>query len=198
MNFLQVDILFFIADSKGCRTTGTVTIEQPNGLKGEILDQKNPTCYQGSDGFITIKTQGGTPPYSFEWDFGQKTESINELRAGTYTLQITDAENCVSYTEVVLEDPAPIIVDLGGDIKICLDQTLLLDIEIEDPGAMYLWESDNGFSSREPQVELTKSGTYTATLTTSLGCVGTNTINVTASNAEIDADFLLFSQAFTG
>ena len=188
----------FITDSKGCRTTGTVHIEQPNGLEAVIINQIPPTCYQGNDGYIDIQTQGGVPPYSFAWDSGQSTESISGLRAGTYTLQITDAEGCIAYKDIVLADPDPIGIDLGENRTICLDQSLVLDIGIEDPGATYLWESDNGFSSTTPKVELTKAGTYTASLITSAGCIGTNTITLTVSDAVIDSDFLLLSQAFTG
>ncbi len=188
----------FITDTKGCRTTGTVTIEQPNGLEGIVITEKAPTCYKGTDGLITIKTQGGTPPYRFRWDSGQNTESIDGLSEGTYTLEITDVEGCISYIEVALQDPEPIRIDLGEDRTICLDQTLVLDIGIPDEGATYLWESENGFSSTSSKVELTRSGTYTATLMTSSGCTGTDTVQVNVSDAEIDTDFLLLSQAFTG
>ncbi len=188
----------FVTDSKGCRTTETVRVEQPNGLVGEIAEQKNPTCYLGNDGAVSIRTKGGTPPYTFAWDSGQNTESISGLEAGTYTLQITDTENCISYTEVVIENPAPVAVNLGENRTLCKGQALPIDISIADTGATYLWQSDNGFTSTKPQVILSESGTYTATITTSLGCVGTASMTIKASDAEIDTDFLLFSQAFTG
>ncbi|WP_103867363.1 T9SS type A sorting domain-containing protein [Aquimarina sp. I32.4] len=188
----------FVSDSKGCRTTGTINIEQPNGLEAMIINQIAPTCYQGNDGYIDIQAQGGTPPYTFSWDSGQSTESIHSLTAGTYILQIIDAEECVTYKDITLVDPDPITLDLGENRTICAEQSLILDISIDDPEATYLWESDNGFRSTDPQVELTRSGTYKATLITSLGCTGTNTVNVSVSNAVIDADFLLLSQAFTG
>lgn len=188
----------FVSDSKGCRTTGTVYIEQPNGLEAVIINQIPPTCYQGNDGYIDIQVQGGVAPYTFLWDSGQSTESISGLTAGTYVLQIIDAQGCIAYEDITLEDPGPIVLDLGENRTICAEQSLILDIGIDDPGARYLWESDNGFSSTTPQVELTKAGTYTASLITSLGCTGTNTVSVTVSDAVIDADFLLLSQAFTG
>ncbi|MEW7279186.1 T9SS type A sorting domain-containing protein [Aquimarina sp. 2201CG1-2-11] len=188
----------FVSDSKGCRVSGTVLIEQPNGLKAVITDQKDPTCYQGADGYIQLTTQGGTPPYTFLWDTGETTESISGLTEGMYLLEITDAEGCIAYEEFTLTDPDPVVVDLGGDRALCMGQSLPLDIGIDDPGTTYLWQSDNGYSSTDASVVLTQSGTYTATLTTSLGCIGIHTITVTTSDTEIDADFLLFSQAFTG
>jgi hypothetical protein len=188
----------FASDSKGCRTTGTVYIEQPNGLEAVIINQIPPTCYQGNDGYINIQTQGGTPPYTFSWDSGQSTESISGLTAGTYALQIIDTEGCIAYQNITLEDPDPIVLDLGENRTICAEQSLILDIGIDDPGAKYLWESNNGFNSTNSKVELTKAGIYTASLITAMGCTGTNTVNVTVSDAAIDADFLLLSQAFTG
>ncbi len=188
----------FVDDANGCRASETVILEQPNGLEVLISNQTNPTCYQGNDGNVSITATGGTPPYSYEWENGNTNTSLSNLIAGSYFIKVTDAEGCVAIEEIELIDPNPIVVDLGENRTLCLDQELVLDISIADTGATYLWQSDTGFSSTMPQVTLTNSGTYTATVTSSLGCVGSSTITVAVSDQQIDADFLVLSQAFTG
>src|SRR5690606_7419765 len=65
-----------------------------------------------------------------------------------------------------------------------------------EPGITYQWTSDNGFESSSPTVEISASGVYTATITTSLGCVVQDDINVHFSDKPIDAQFLVKSQTF--
>src|SRR5690606_12539118 len=72
------------------------------------------------------------------------------------------------------------------------------DITIDDPDATYQWESDNGFKSTSPIVELTESGIYRATVISSKGCIESDELIINASGDFIDAYFLLTTQAFAG
>lgn len=197
-NLIAGTYFVFVTDSRGCEVTGSVIVEQPGGLQLDIAEQIPPTCYQGSDGSITINVSGGVAPYQYQWSTGNTTNKIGNLPAGTYTLKVTDVQGCIGFTEISLETPEPIIIDLGEDRTLCNEQEVILDITIDDAGAQYLWESDNGFSSTDAVVTLTTPSTYTATVTTSEGCIGKDQIEVKASNNDIDAHFLLASQAFTG
>lgn len=186
----------YVTDSRGCKATGTVKIEQPGGINIETNDIKNPTCYNGNDGLISAKITGGTPPYKYLWSTNNITSSITNLKAGEYTLKVIDAEKCIAYFRKTLINPEPVIVNLGDQRTICAGQNLNLDITIDDQDATYLWESDNGFTSTSPLVELTKAGNYKAIVTTSLGCVGYDEVKVKVSQEAISAKFLLGTQAF--
>ncbi len=197
-NLIAGKYVVFVTDQRGCRATGRIEIEQPGGLIVSILTEKAPTCYDGDDGVIEIKVSGGTPPYDYTWNDGAKGVLRTQLQAGTYRFQITDHENCTAFTEITLQNPIPVSVDLGENRTICNNQSLDIDVTIDDSGATYLWQSDTGFSSTESAVSITETGVYSVSITTSLGCVGYDEVRVTTSDQEIDADFLLLSQAFTG
>jgi len=190
--------IVYISDSKGCQIEGSVTIEQPNGLAVTSIIEKAPTCFEGSDGEIQVEVTGGITPYKLTWNTGGTLSTINELTEGVYSLEVEDFQGCKTFFDTTLIDPEEIIVDLGGNRSLCGGQSLLLDIGIDDAGATYLWESDNGFTSTQPNVELTNGGTYTATLTTGLGCVGVDIIEVKVFETSIDADFLITTQAYVG
>lgn len=188
----------YVTDANGCQASEPIYIEQPNGLQAMVLEQKNPTCHLGSDGRIRIEASGGVPPYQYVWQNGQTTTNLQGLVAGTYILELLDARDCTTYLEVVLEDPGPLVVDLGENRTLCADQELSLDISISDPEAIYYWEADNGFTSNSPNVSLKQSGVYTATVTTSAGCMGVGKVQIEVSDQIIDADVVVLSQAFTG
>ncbi len=187
-----------VTDAHSCSASGEITLQQPGGMQVNIVQQNNPTCYGYNDGSIEIAVTGGQPPYTYVWAANTSHNSpiFENLTAGTYDLTIIDSNNCNAMMSILLENPDPIVLDLGPDETLCLGQSLYFDISISDPGATYEWQSDNGFTGNTPQVTLTEAGTYTATITTILGCTTSDTIIITTSNEEIDADFLVTSQAF--
>lgn len=186
----------FVTDARGCKASGTIFIEQPGGILVKVERQKHPTCYSGNDGEIALSVTGGTPPYSYQWDTGENGTNLSNLSKGVYTLTITDREGCKAFEQIKLEDPLQIPINLGENRTICINQTLELDIAIEDPDASYQWVSDTGFNSTESAVTLTKAGQYTATITNALGCTNSASVTVGVSNNEIIADFVLTTQAY--
>lgn len=62
----------------------------------EVTDNVWPvSCFNGSDGAISISVTGGVAPYDFEWSgiMGNQAE-LHQLPAGSYGVQVTDADGC--------------------------------------------------------------------------------------------------------
>jgi hypothetical protein len=75
----------------GCTTTDTATITQLSAIQSTGVIT-NVDCYGNATGSIVVsQIVGGTPSYNLQWNPGG--QNIN-LTAGTYTLTITDANNC--------------------------------------------------------------------------------------------------------
>jgi len=75
----------------GCTTTDTVSITQLSAIQSTGVIT-NVDCYDDPTGSIVVsQIVGGTPSYTLQWNPGG--QNIN-LTAGTYTLTITDANNC--------------------------------------------------------------------------------------------------------
>lgn len=197
-NLMAGTYFVYVMDFYGCEVSAQVTIDQPEELIVNVIDTVSPSCYDAEDGSLSVEISGGIPPYTYLWNTGEVSLSLDNIGQGSYNLEVTDAVGCTTGKEVTLEAPFPTQVDLGGNRTLCNGQEHTLDITINDPNAMYLWTSDNGFSSTSPKVALSKSGVYTATLTNSLGCSGHDTIKITTTETEIDSQFLITSQAFAG
>ncbi len=196
-NLIAGVYVVFVTDTNNCQIQGTITIEQANSITINPGNVTSPTCYEGNDGQITVNVSGGVPPYKYRWNTGGTSPQLQEVPAGIYRLEVTDASGCKAFHEETLIDPDPVVVDLIQKRSLCGEQSLTLDIGIDDPDAIYSWASDNGFTSTDATVTLTKTGTYTATITTGLGCVGLGEVKVEAFDKPIDSDFLITTQAYT-
>jgi hypothetical protein len=184
-----------VSDANDCDVTETYEVTQPDIIEETIIQ---PSCTDESDGNITVLVNQGNGTFTYVWSTGSEENNINNLTAGSYTVTVTGfADGPVTRT-YVLENPAPLAVDLGFDSVLCAGQTLELDATVDDATASYSWTSDTGFSSTEPMVELNQSGAYTVTVQSQAGCTAQGTILVDISTDEIDAEFAMSSQVFVG
>lgn len=185
-----------ITDARGCLIQGNVVVSQPEHI--QITETIRPLlCYNATDASIEMHITGGTAPYQYLWNTGATTNKIENLASGNYTISVTDAQGCIYIKEYTIKNPEEIIIDLGEDRTLCNGQTLPLDVTlVNESGTLYSWTSDNGFSSNDARVVLSDAGTYTITALTPNGCTITDSINIKRSNFDIDAEFLLTSQAY--
>ncbi len=111
-----------INDARGCQEVLEATIESPEELQSEVLSIEQITCYDGSNGSIQVATEGGVPPYNFEWmsdpplSFAQsKQEDINGLSLGQYQLMVSDGNGCMDTTRTItLVNAEEILIDIDS------------------------------------------------------------------------------------
>lgn len=92
----------FLNDANGCSLDTTIVITQPETtLTAEV--STTSTSNDNEDGTATITPMGGASPYTYLWSNGETTATIENLAAGTYSIEITDANACTITEEVVIE-----------------------------------------------------------------------------------------------
>lgn len=109
-----------VKDQNNCVQTNIITINNPPPL---TLDLQHPidrngfdiSCYGLSDGSARAFVEGGTAPYSYLWSGGQTTETISDRLAGTYTVQVHDANNCPNSGSITLIEPPVLQVAIAID-----------------------------------------------------------------------------------
>ncbi len=186
-----------VTDARGCQVTHQITLVVPDALT-TTPSLTIPTCYGGCDGIIALETAGGTPPYTYLWNTGETSDTLTNICAATYTVVVTDSKACQITREIILENPEQLVVDLGEDITLCLDQSIVLDATIEDEGATYQWTSQNGFRSSEPIIEVWESDIYEVLVTDTDGCIATDSIFIDTTTDTIGAQFIASTQVFVG
>ena len=100
-----------IVDANNCTKTTDQTVTSPTPISTPILIATNPSCFGLEDGSIDLSVSGGTIPYTFDWSNGENTEDIGYLSSGTYTVIITDENDCQVTANQTLTDPAQVIAD---------------------------------------------------------------------------------------
>lgn len=93
-----------ISDAAGCKLERTFDIANP----GEVvvgLSVSNESDMGSNDGSIRVNNvMGGTPPFSYKWSNGEKSEGIMNLVAGQYNLTVKDSKGCLNEFPITLEN----------------------------------------------------------------------------------------------
>ncbi len=131
-----------------------------------IITSDKPTTFCDGDNTI-LKTS--TPNVRYTWSSGASTQVIDVRKSGTFTLSVTDQNNCTSLrsnTVVVTVNPTPVkpTITAGGPTTFCADQRVTLTASAEDN---YLWST--GQTSRE--IPINQSGNYNLRVLNRFGCV---------------------------
>ena len=87
----------------------------PSNMKDSLTVSKPISCNGLSDGVLTIKiNSGGLSPFNFNWSNGIKGNSLTNLKAGSYTVTVTDAEGCRLVDSIVIQNPPPLSINVVG------------------------------------------------------------------------------------
>ncbi|HTA27671.1 MAG TPA: PKD domain-containing protein, partial [Bacteroidia bacterium] len=169
-----------ITDLHGCTATATVTITQPNLLTTSATST-NISCFGGNNGSATSTSTGGTLPYKYLWTNGQVTANASNLTAGSYTLTVTDANNCTATASVTITEPTKITVTASGPQLVCsgAPANLISSVSGGTPPYLYNWAPAGGTTSNTT-VNPVYTTTYTLTVTDANGCTSQATVAVVA------------------
>ncbi|MEL6254989.1 MAG: T9SS type A sorting domain-containing protein [Bacteroidota bacterium] len=90
-----------VTDDIGCVKLLNTTITEPPAIGIQFMDSSE-TAAAAMNGSIEAIASGGTPPYTYSWSNGESTAFIDSLSSASYSLTITDANNCVFTDSVQL------------------------------------------------------------------------------------------------
>ena len=101
---LPGEYTFAVRDAGGCEVTGTAFVGSPVEI---LLDGTvtNPACGGVAGGSIQIVVSGGQAPYTFAWSDGATQRDRTGLRAGEYSVVLTDANGCPAQRTFALAEP---------------------------------------------------------------------------------------------
>lgn len=165
-----------VNDANFCETTATVEITQPGMLMANI-NPTNVDCFGNSTGSATANITGGTAPFTYAWSNGENTQTIDNLPAGTYTVTITDVNECSATASVDITEPEELQVNLTVNNIVCTSEQIGSITAIVNGGTgpyQYLWS--NGATTAT--ISNLPSGSYTVTITDANNCTAEATAGV--------------------
>lgn len=160
--------------------SGTLTVTSLN----INTTSTNPTCSGGTNGVISSTVTGGTGPYNYNWTpVGGTTSTASFLTAGSYTLNVVDANTCATSTVVSLTNPPAISSSFSGNFYICNGSSTTLTVTSTGGTGPYTysWTPSASLSSSTGSVVTANPSsmqTYNVQATDVLGCIATTTVMV--------------------
>jgi hypothetical protein len=92
-----------VTDPNLCKATYETILTEPTELLTDIVKTTPATCADNKGGSVVVSAKGGIPPYAFTWPTGEKGDKINQLTEGKYSYKVTDANGCVTDSEVTIK-----------------------------------------------------------------------------------------------
>lgn len=169
-------------------TTYEATITDVNGCENsaslEVLVNALPTANAGDDATICVgesTSLSGSGTGTLAWSDGLGSGSnptVSPVAETTYTLTVTDGNNCEAEDEVtIFVNPLPNVF-AGDDVSICSSESVMLSAQGADS---YTWNQSLG-SGQSHTVSPTQNTTYTVVGVDANLCENTDEITVEVNN----------------
>ncbi|MCE2712345.1 MAG: gliding motility-associated C-terminal domain-containing protein, partial [Cryomorphaceae bacterium] len=187
-------------DVNGCTTDTSIVLTDPDPLSGPAVvtsdyNGADVSCFQYSDGAVSVNITGGTPGYTYDWVNSSgsslgSNQNLTNIPAGTYTVTATDLNGCSYSTNVVVGQPTAVVASssvvsfyfgAGVSCEGASDGIVTAAVVGGTPGYSYSWNTtpvqNNAAAAGLPV------GTYTVTATDINGCTSTSTVTLVANPA---------------
>jgi len=183
-----------VMDANGCIGQGSATLVNPQTLTFTTTNV-NPLCNGQASGSITFQAIGGTPPYLFSINGGSSFQSSNvftELSAGTYFLEVMDANLCFVSESMSLMNPSAITFTTTI-VNVCSSMSVpphngSITINASGGTGAFIYSIDGGTTFQSSNIFSNLSAnTYSLVVQDSNGCMSSGMAIVNASNINLFA-----------
>jgi len=170
-----------VTDNNGCSANTSVTINEPSVLS-LTTTSVNVDCNGNSTGSINLSVAGGTGAYSYLWSNSQTTEDLSNLAAGTYSVTVTDGNNCTVTTSVNITQPAVLTLSASSvDVDCNGSATGSIDLSVTGGTGPYTYAWSN--TSTAQDIGSLLAGNYSVTVTDGRGCTASTSVTINQPTA---------------
>ena len=159
-----------VTDSRGCTEVYEARVEQPDPLSVEIDEVRNVRCFGDEGGAVNVRVVGGVLPYKYTWSNGEVTQDLSGVKAGTYSIQVEDANGCSANLEARVTEPVNLEVTLvsSKDVSFNGGSDGAIDIQVQGGVEPYKYKWNNGETTQD--ISALTSGNYFAKVSDATGC----------------------------
>lgn len=159
-----------VTGATGCTKRLDAEITQPEPLQVSVVETVDVNCFGGKNGSVDVNVTGGKEPYIYSWSNGETTQDISEVVAGSYTINVQDANGCVNTTSALIKQPEPLEAVFADvkNINCHGDSTGAIAIDVTGGTLPYSYNWSNGASIED--ISNLKIGDYSVDITDAKGC----------------------------
>lgn len=175
-----------VTDALGCEGIVEFSLTEPAVLALQITTT-HVTCFGAANGMVGITATGGTQEYDYAWSNQITTADISDLAPGSYTVTVTDANNCTATTEATIVSPLLLELTIQAPANLCPLQSGTAEA-IASGGTIpydYLWEN----AATTAAIPIAGQGMHAVTITDANGC-STNASIVVSPGDELELDLV--------
>ncbi len=173
-----------VTDFLGFSDTASVTIGEPALLTASVNATNASTC-TSTDGSATALVSGGTPTYNYNWSNGGTIPTISGLAPGSYSVTVTDFNNCTaSDTAQISQSASQIVITISSSNVSCFggnNGTAKATATLGNAPYSYAWSN----SATTDSISNLSVGSLTVTATDQGGCTATQSVTITEPGALI-------------
>ena len=174
-----------VTDSNGCEVSGSINVNSLDGPNVTVLTS-SVLCNGGSSGSAFADVDGGTAPYTYQWDDvnNQTTQEAENLVAGVYEVVVTDSNGCetIAYGEVT--EPTAITLNVTVTNSTCNEADGSATANANGGTGNYTYQWDiNALNQTTATATDLAAGNYEVVVTDENGCVESATASVNDTGA---------------
>lgn len=170
-----------VKDAGNCLVNDSVVINEINTITANIT--ATATNCGASTGQAVVAPSGGTAPYTFVWSDSSTNDTLSNLPAGTYSVEITDATSCKDTFFITINSANGPTISVATDSVLCngaSDGAATLTINGGNPGYTVLWSTGSAANSTLNGLD---AGNYSVSVTDLTGCVTAVNFTIEEPNA---------------
>lgn len=167
-----------ITDANGCTITASITVTQPTSIT--LTSTVTAANCNQANGSATVIASGGAPgAYTYTWSSGSNAATQGSLLAGTYTIQVQDANNCIEVVSATIPNTAGPVISISSQTNVsCFGGTNgIATTSVSGGVSPYIYSWSNG--NVGPTAPNLSAQIYTVSVTDQAGCVASTSVTIT-------------------
>ena len=173
-----------VTDANGCATVSTISITQPALLT--VQPSSGDTVCPGQQALVGVTAAGGTAPYNYNWNNNlgnNPTHTVTPAVATNYTVNITDANGCMSQPASVFIDVFQFLTSnltMTTSAPLCDGGTTTVGANVTgNTGSLtWVWQNQTWNSGGPFTVQPSQTTAYVVTVTNQCGVSVSNSSTI--------------------
>jgi len=173
-----------VTDANGCATVSTISITQPALLA--VQPTSGDTVCPAQPAIVGVNVSGGTGPYTYNWNNNlgnNSTHTVNPSFATNYSVNVTDANGCVSPTTNVYIDVFQFTLSdlvMSSSPALCAGATTTIGASVfGNTGTLtWVWLNQTWTNGGPFTIQPTQTTTYQVAITNQCGVTVSNSSTI--------------------